>query len=305
MGRVDGPLAEVNIGVLATNDGVANVGTAIGKVSGSEAAQGTHRRHDRDPFDVGILTVLTEEMQAVVQRLQRYPKYRCVGLEGGAHAYVASVPTDDAGDLQVVALQTLEQGSRSASAAYHLLRNEFKPRAVLLVGIAGGIRDDVAIGDVVLGDQVVYYDARRETPDGPRRRGQSQPMTPFMLHRLNTFFLRYGNSLPMETTGAVRVLRGPVGSGDAVITHEASEIIRWLRAFHEKTLAVETEAGAVGQAFYEEVDTDKTLLGWLTIRGITDHADQHDWQDRRSYASERAALVMDRLLPLLRSPSDL
>jgi len=286
-----------HIGAQARDHGVVIVaGNAIGQV------HGTQRRHHRDPFDVGVLTVLTEEMRAVLQRLRRYPDLRPVPLAGGADAYVVTVPAHG-GELRVAVLQTLEPGSRSAIEAYHRLRDEFQPRVVLLVGIAGGIREDVAIGDVVIGDQVVYYDARRETEQGPRRRGQSQPMTPFVKERLNAYFLRYDNSVPVPG-GAMRVHRGPIGSGDAVITHRESGITSWLRGYHEKTLAVETEAAAVGHAFYEDVDADQNLLGWLTIRGISDRADRHDWEERRSFASDRAALVMDLLLPLLKPAAE-
>jgi adenosylhomocysteine nucleosidase len=171
---------------------------------------------------------------------------------------------------------------------------------ILLVGIAGGIRGDVEIGDVVIADEVIYYDARRETEHGPRRRGQSQPMAPVMRHRLHEFFRRYGNGLPLDDGGRVRIVRGPIGSGDAVVTDANSDIIDFLRRFNEKTVAVETEAGGLGQAFYEHIDTERALRGWLTIRGISDHADRLKGHDRHRFAADRAALVMDRLLPLLR-----
>ena len=62
---------------------------------------------------------------------------------------------------------------------------------------------------------------------------------------------------------------------------------------------METEAGGVGQAFYERIDEERSVRGWLTIRGISDLADKHKGYDRHQFAAQRAALVMDRLLPLL------
>ncbi len=46
------------------------------------------------------------------------------------------------------------------------------------------------------------------------------------------------------------------------------------------------------------------MFGGLTIRGITDHADRHDWHERRTPVTDRAALVMERLLPLLKAADE-
>jgi adenosylhomocysteine nucleosidase len=182
--------------------------------------------------------------------------------------------------------------------AVHRLRRHFRPRIILLVGIAGAIHHNVSIGDVVIGAEVVYYDARRETGEGPRRRGQTRQSTEYIRHRLSAFLVRHGDRVATEPEGAFRIFCGPIGSGEAVITSPTSEIVDWLHRFNEKVLAVETEAG-VGQDCYEEIDGDRTLEGWLTVRGITDKANAHDWQGRRYLASRRAALVVERLLPYL------
>ncbi len=293
-----------NIGAYATTGGTVNVsGNAVGTANYAPARRPAPRPRPRSRVDIGILTVLTEELQAVVEVLERYPNYRIEQLPHGAEAHLAEVPAGD-GPLRVVAVQTLAPGPRSAAVAFQQLQEAYQPPIVLLVGIAGGIRPGLAIGDVVIGEEVVYYDARRETPEGPARRGQSQPMSPVLRHRLNAFFRRYGTSIAISPGEAVRLYRGPIGSGDAVVTDADSDIIAWLRRFNEKILAVETEAGGVGQAFYEHVDEDRTLTGWLTIRGISDLADRHKGHDRHRFASDRAALVMDRLLPLLKLPAE-
>lgn len=295
-----------NVGACAAQGGTVNVGhTAAGTVNYVQPAGSAYRRPGPGrKADVGILTVLTEELTAVVDTLQRHRGYRSVQLSGGVQAHVADVPADG-GDLHVAALQTLDRGPRSAVVAYHRLQNEFSPQVVLLVGIAGGIHPDLAIGDVVIADEVIYYDARREAEDGPHRRGQSHPMAPALRHRLNEFFRIHGEAVAVSPDESIRIRRGPIGSGDAVVTDSGSDIIDFLRRFNEKTLAVETEAGGVGQACYEEIDAERALHGWLTIRGISDLADRHKRHDHHRFAAGRAAVVMDRLLPLLRlEPSE-
>jgi adenosylhomocysteine nucleosidase len=291
-----------NIGAYATDRGTVNVGgNAIGALHRDQPAPSPDGgASPPGRADVGILTVLTEELVAVVERLRRHNAYRSVQLAGGVQVHLAEATDDQGAPMKLAAMQTLDRGPRSATVAFERLQKLCRPPVVLLVGIAGGIRPDLAIGDVVIAEEVVYYDARREAADGPHRRGQTQPMTSALRHRLHEFFRRYGQGVPLGTGDRVRVHRGPIGSGDAVVTDSGSEILTFLRKFNEKTLAVETEAGGVGQAFYEHLDEEHALHGWLTIRGISDLADKAKGHDRHRFAAHRAAVVMDHLLPLLR-----
>jgi adenosylhomocysteine nucleosidase len=286
--------ADRNIGAFARSHGTVNVGgNAIGAQYGADRRPRRVRR-----ADIGILTVLTEELTAVVDMLQSHSEFRTGQQPGGWQTFHAQVAAEDR-MLSVVATQTLDRGPRSAAVAFNRLQDTFRVPLVLLVGVAGGIRPGLRIGDVVIADEVIYYDARRETADGPRRRGQSQPMSPALRHRMNEFFRRYRGGVPLPEGGSVRVVRGPIGSGDAVVTDADSDIVSFLRRFNEKTVAVETEAGGVGQAFYEQIDHETGLRGWLTVRGISDLADAAKRHDRHQIAADRAALVTDRLLPLL------
>jgi adenosylhomocysteine nucleosidase len=252
------------------------------------------------PADVGVLTVLTEEMRAVVDVLHNASGYRSLPILGGARFHLAEFPALDGTNVRVVATQTLDRGLQSASVAYQRMRKHFAPPVVLLVGIAGGIADDIRIGDVVIADQVISYDNRRETEDGPRRRGQDQPASAELRHRLNDFFLHHGNVVRSATGEPIRVRRGPIGSGNAVVTDARNDIRRFLLGYNEKTLAVETEAAGVAQSFYEEFGQDTTLRGWLCIRGISDLANTAKNDDYKELASANAAAVLVALLPFLR-----
>jgi adenosylhomocysteine nucleosidase len=250
--------------------------------------------------DVAVLTVLTEELRAVVEVLRTHGNFRSEPLPEGWQLYEADVSAEG-GNLHVVATQALEPGPQSAAAAYHRLRDAVRPSIVLLVGVAGGIHPDLAVGDVVIGDEIIYYDARRETMAAARWRGKSHSTTPALRHRVNEFFHRYGSTIAVRHGVQVRVFRGPIGSGSAVVTDAGSDIVRFLRRFNEKTLAVETEAGGVGQAFYEEIGSEPAS-GWLTIRGISDLADRDKGHGCHQLAADHAAAVMDRLLPMLAVP---
>ena len=55
---------------------------------------------------------------------------------------------------------------------------------------------------------------------------------------------------PDGTTRDYKIRPGLIGSGEAVIADPNSDIRRYITAFNDKTLAVETEAGGLAEAFY-------------------------------------------------------
>jgi adenosylhomocysteine nucleosidase len=301
-------ISRYNIGVNqlgshnAATVGELNVNVNDPQSPGSAHAGGTGTQPPGRRADIGVIAVLRQEMQAVVGAFQRARSYRSQQLHGGAAAHEADFPASR-GMLHAVAMQALVPGQRSAVSAYHRLREHYAPPIVLLVGVAGAIHPKVAVGDVVIADEVIYYDARRDSPQGPHRRGQAYPIPAVMQHRLNDYFQVRGDTGLLAGGSRFTVHLGPIGSGEAVITDEASEVRRWLRQVNEKTLAVETEIGGVVQAFHEEVQHDAALRGWSTIRGISDAANAGKGHAYHDQASERAAMVLERLMPFLQLSS--
>jgi adenosylhomocysteine nucleosidase len=249
--------------------------------------------------DVGVLTILDPEIRAVTAAFKQMYDYRERQLRHGPLAREAWLPAYGGQRVQVAAVQTLTRGTESAALAYRGLVEEYDPSTVLLVGIAGGVSRNVGVGDVVLSDEVISYDARREGADGVHRRGQAQAVSAGLGHRLNDFFAATPAEQNRSGADTFQIHRGPIGSGNAVVTDADSEIRHWLRTFHEKVLAVETESAGVAQSFHESVRLDTGPRGWLTVRGISDAADMHKGYDYHDLAARHAAEVMAMLVPFL------
>jgi len=284
-------------GVHNFGDDVAYHGPVAGRdmVFGGGAAAAPGPRPPRSA-DVGILTILDEEIRAVTAELRRMSDYHERRLRHGPLARAARVAGHDGRPVRIAAVQTLTHGTESAAVAYRGLVAEYNPSTVLLVGVAGGVGDQVEVGDVVLSDEVIAYDARREGPDGVHRRGQAQAVAAELGYRLNDFFA----ATPRRPgDGSFRMHRGPIGSGNAVVTDAGSEIRRWLRGFHEKVLAVETEAAGVAQSFHESVRLDGGPRGWLAVRGISDTAERNKGHEHHALAARHAAEVTSLLVPFL------
>ncbi|ACZ90240.1 nucleoside phosphorylase-like protein [Streptosporangium roseum] len=288
------------------NSGIVNYGGSM-EVSQSAVGHGAtvNIPADREKkaanarrADVGVITILTEEARAVhnVLGLERAPSSELPFFDGTVN--VRGVAT------RVAAIRALAQGQRSTMMAFDNLRRHYNPAVVVLTGIGGGIHKDIAVGDVVLATRVVYYDLRKETPDGRQHRGEERETPAAIGHAVHAFFTDYGEPAKFHTTdtdGTIRdyrVLTGPIGSGEAVIADAKSEIIRYLKAFNDKILAVDMEAGGLTQAFHERGGS-QTVIGWAVVRGISDDASSKKNDDYHEIAARHAATVLRNLLPYL------
>jgi adenosylhomocysteine nucleosidase len=294
-----------NSGVQNTGSGTINIsGSAIGpnatvtNVPDPESRGRQGPRRDRPGSDIGVITVLSEETSAVAAALESAGHCQ-KQVHDGARFYEATINSG----LKVAATQALHVGSVPASMAVDRLRRYYDPSVIVLVGIAGGINPAVSLGDVVVVREVIYYDSRKETPGRVFRRGYTRPIPASTLHAVNDFFSSNGEPCavygadPDGTMRDYKIRPGLIGSGEAVIADPDSDIRRYITAFNDKTLAVETEAGGLAEAFYETAGSGGD--GWLAIRGISDHADAAKDDTYHQIASWHAAAVLLRLVPFL------
>ncbi len=273
------------------------VGPARPRTAAQEPVAATAARQ----VDLGVLSILPEETHALLTVFERAERYRRVRLDDGSRVHEATFATPDR-RINAVLMQTMTRGQRSTAVAYDLLRRHYTPPVVALVGIAGGIDPGLEVGDVVIADQVIYYDETRVAPEATYRRGESTAMPAGTALVVRDLFTTKGGAFRLDTAAPdgtaerFKVVHGPIGSGGAVITDAGSEIRRWLREFHQKTLAVETEAGGLVQAFHEDSRQGTNLAGWLVVRGISDNADPNKGHGDHAMASRHAAQVLELLI---------
>ncbi|URM99510.1 hypothetical protein LUW76_37225 [Actinomadura madurae] len=281
-----------------TMGGVTNVtNSALGEhpVINIGAEQSGSERKKRGA-DIGIITMLDVETSALrlALGLQEAPS-------GDLRFY-----TGKAGGMDITAIRTLDQGQQSTIAAYDHLRAHHDPTMIVLAGIGGGIHKDVRLGDVVVATRVVYYDLRKETPEGTRHRGQERVAPAGVGHAVNAFFTdhepaEFTETDPADTSRTFTAHHGPIGSGDAVIADGDAEILHYLAGFNDKILAVDMEAGGFSQACHERTADTGRPHGWVVVRGISDKADAAKDDDYHRIASWHAAATVRELLPYLRT----
>jgi adenosylhomocysteine nucleosidase len=298
-----------NNGVQNTGSGTITIGNGAVGDRATVYAGPERQREDTagtagaSPVHIGVITVLSQETRALTGALQAAGTVHVEAHADGSRCYEAEIEVRGR-QLRVAATQAADRGQRPAVLAFQRLQQYHAPAIVVLAGIAGGVHPAVQLGDVVVAREVIYYDLRKEAEGQTLRRGQTRTVPIGIGHTVNHFFSNHGEPYrgrfldPDGITRECSVLPGMVASGEAVIADAYSPIRRYIQRFNDKTLAVETEAGGVAEAFHETAGNSGTK-GWLAIRGISDHADAVKNDDYHDIASWHAAAVLLEMLPYL------
>jgi predicted Rossmann-fold nucleotide-binding protein len=117
--------------------------------------------------DFLLVTALPEERDSLLAQLPGYS--RVPPRHDDVHVYFsADVPTmDGAGNYRIVVMPLLGMGRVNAATATAEAIKRWRPRHVVLVGIAGGIAArNVGLGDLLISEQIVDYELQKITATG-------------------------------------------------------------------------------------------------------------------------------------------
>ncbi|ASQ98672.1 hypothetical protein [Streptomyces sp. 11-1-2] len=241
--------------------------------------------------DVVVLTALEVEYRAVRAHLE---DPRPVRAERGAQ-FELGVFRDGSGE-RTVAIHMTGPGNPGAAASVERAAALFAPRAVLFVGVAGGVKD-VALGDVVAADAVYDYETGKDTESGflPRQKTYQCAYGLVQLARLVAAGDAWQRRIrPGDDAPRPRAHVKPLAAGGRVVAHHRSDAGLRLTASAGDALAVDMEGfGFLAGAYVNQ------QLDALVIRGISDllgdKGEAHDerWQP---VASRNAAAFAFELI---------
>jgi nucleoside phosphorylase/tetratricopeptide (TPR) repeat protein len=201
----------------------------------------------------------------------------------------------DRGRWQVALRQTRDGNARAAAEVERAVA-VFNPRIVLFVGVAGG-RKDVALGDVVVADEIYDYESGKDTADGFLARTKTKAPAHRLLERArplardDTWQHRI---LPTTPDRAPKAVIKPVAAGSRVIADQNTATARYLAQHCGDAVAVEME----GYGFLHGAYVNDSVQA-LVVRGISDllsgktEATDEHWQP---VASAHAAAFAFELL---------
>ena len=233
-----------------------------------------------------VLTALEEERAAV--------RARMTGVRRHIHRAGTVFDVGEA-DGRPVALGTVGMGNAAAAAIAERAVAEFLPSAALFVGVAGGLRDWLRLGDVVVARKVYAYHGGRSDDEGFRNRPQAWEPS----HRL----LELARGLARDGgwgSGDRPVIHfEPIAAGEVVVDGRRSRTMRYLYDNYNDAVAVELESAGFALAGHLNDD-----LPALTVRGISDRADgtkddtdEADWQATAAGNAADFALALAAELP--------
>ena len=267
--------------------------------------------------DIGILTVIPPELEWT-RRALGIPLDSRRKARGGRVYYFREVPALFAPKPYRIALTCIgEAGTAECAAAATSLIHEYRPKIVILVGIAAGIKDQVRIGSVVFSERVWGYEKqavltgrRRRTVSIPRP--DAPPLT-FMIQqdvtnyisiagmeqRIDRRFVDLGGKYPEASTAddgghrrrAKHIADAPsvhfvtVASGNKLLRNP--RVLRRLQSTgHGRIKVGEMEASGLATACHQE------NVHWLVIRGVSDFGDKSKSDSFHSFAAQMAAAVV-------------
>lgn len=167
-------------------------------------------------------------------------------------------------------------GKVNAGMCAQILADVFEVEAIINTGIAGGLNNDINIGDIVLSTDVLHHDMNAVGFGYPK--GQIPQMDVFSF-QADAALRDAAAKACQEVNPEIQVFEGRIASGDQFICEQKvkDEITNEFGAF-----AVEMEGAAIGQAAW------LNHVPFLIIRAISDKADGSAHMD---YSAFEAAAI--------------
>jgi nucleoside phosphorylase len=249
-------------------------------------------------YDLGIVVTLRAEEKAALGLCESWENMNYPGSfeykKGTIEGY------------RTILVRCFQQGSVSSALATTNLIRDFRPRLIVLLGIAAGYPEEVSKGDVVVGSPVCCYEYEKVEDKVTERESRSFNSLDYLLRIAKQLEGSPHNipcSPPEPSTTGVKL--GPIATGNKVV---ASEVFRGkIRGVSRKMLALEMEAEGVAAAASHSYPPTP----FMVIKGISDFADPaskglrqrgspvealHDsWQ---TYASVASATALKKFLQL-------
>jgi adenosylhomocysteine nucleosidase len=228
---------------------------------------------------IGIIGAMQEEVEILKKEMDLRDKYEQASM----------VFYDGALEGKEVVIVTCGIGKVNAAVCTQVLIDRFKVEKVINVGIAGGLKEDIYPGDIVVGENLAQHDV------DVRFFGEPLGQIP----RMDTFDFKCDLELIEAAKSAIDKIEdantfvGRIVSGDQFI-HEASKLNEINANFN--AFAVEMEGASIGHVCY------LNNTPFVVIRSISDNAINGSHMDYETFAplaiKNSVAILKDMLKSL-------
>jgi nucleoside phosphorylase len=168
-----------------------------------------------------------------------------------------------------IALAEIGTGNQAAAAITERAIAVFRPRAVLFVGIAGALHDDLELGSVVVATKVYGYHGGTDETGAFQARPQAWDAD-HALDQLAREVHRTGSWTRLSESTYEQppaVWFRPVAAGEVVLNSQMTALAGQLRAVYSDAATIEMESAGTAKAAH------LNRVPFLTVRGVSDRAD--------------------------------
>jgi nucleoside phosphorylase len=227
--------------------------------------------------DIGIVCALEQpEFDAVREALGGAKAWKEIGDARYAHVYREATLTTNSGKaLRVVATASTSMGLTAAAIVTTQLILQFRPRLVVMIGIAAGTRSgNKEFGDVLVADPSVDYNSGKVVDVKGIREFLPDPYPIGLNARLHSVLQKYASNkqvfvdIRKRWAGPTppspnRLHLGPLGAADQVID-DPTRILEITKNWR-KLVGVEMETYAVYRACHESPDPKPRMVSFKAV----------------------------------------
>lgn len=247
--------------------------------------------------DIAVITALPMELDAFLRHGSQWE--RIENEIGSIRTYFKR--TNEAG-VTIVAACASGMGQLNAALLTRDVIDEWAPKKLILVGIAGSLSEEVRLGDIVVSDQIVDYELGKVTPSGasPRwsvYRSDARLKERLLNYRSSEWTTQVSTERPDGNQSVIpKIHTGVVLSGNKVIADEKTAGA--LRSVWSRAAAIEMEAAGTAAVLYQTAKSPSFVM----IKGICDRADTKKDDRWQAYAADAAgafamAFILSKLQP--------
>lgn len=241
-------------------------------------------------YDISVLTALVKpELSNILDLPADWQQTRQLG---DGTIYYTGTFSDRGKRLKVVAASAPQMGMTAAAVLSMKMHKHFRPRYLVMTGIAAGIPGgDGNPGDILVADQTWDYQSGKSTVIKGKDVFQPDPKSIPLNTELKERFQQLASDRLWlddikkdyrgeKPSSSIRVLVGPVASGDTVIQNEG--IVRGLREHNRKLIGIDMETYGI---FYAAENCPQPRPTPISMKAICDFADVHKTDNFQNYAA--------------------
>lgn len=247
-------------------------------------------------YDVAIITAVDIEEESV-KRL--YDSWKEIELPEDSQIYYETSFLKDGINRHLITAKQNEMGMTAASHLASKIINEFRPRYIIMTGIAAGIGAEQIYGDVIVPDVIWNY------ASGKFVSAESAEITfgdigflprPVAL-KLDDEILSILKELKNNPDNEFYLHIGPMACGNSVVANR-DVVNKQIHSLFPKTVGLDMESYSVFYAAYNSTDPKPKAI---VIKSICDFADAEKSDKYQKFAaytsSQFAKFLYENYLP--------